>query len=197
MKYYYDPTTMEPITGILPASDGLPFKPTPPPEPAAGQYVLATSDGSAEDWELVAKGGAEWSLSYQQKAKHAEINQWRDKQIAENLLFAHAGHLWDGGADSWARVLETLALADTTGLPDGFYWTTADNIDVPVTAAEVQSLASAMAAVRGQRGFEIHARRRAMKAEVQALTTIEAVQAYPVGWPHRGAGPAGQPPSNR
>ena len=47
MKWYYDPATKEPITGVLPASITLPYKVTPPPEVEQGHYVLA---GDTEDW---------------------------------------------------------------------------------------------------------------------------------------------------
>ncbi|MFP2768019.1 DUF4376 domain-containing protein [Oceanisphaera sp. KMM 10153] len=183
MKHLYDPTTREPITGILPASVTLPFKTTPPPEPGAGQYVLASPDGSADDWELIAKEGDEWSLDFHQQAKHAEINQWRDAQEAENLQFEHGGHQWDGGTASKNRMAETLALGNAlAALPAGFFWTSAADVDVPMTLTELQALADSMAAARGLRGFEIHSRQRQMKADVVALDTIEAVQSYVIGW---------------
>lgn len=112
------------------------------------------------------------------------INVWRDKQEKTNLLFQHAGHQWDGGTDSKNRITETLELANASGvLPEGFFWTTADNKDIPVTVTELRALADAMIMARGQRGFEIHARQRQMKAEVSALTTVEDVQTYSIGWP--------------
>lgn len=161
----------------------LPYKLTPPPEPDAGHYVLAAAT-STEDWELIAKEGDEWSLASHQQAKHSEINSWRDDQEDANLLFEHSGHQWDGSTASKNRMAETLALGDALGsLPAGFFWTSAADVDVPMTLAELQALADAMAAARGLRGFEIHARQRAMKAEVLALGTIEAVQTYAVGWP--------------
>ncbi|MBU3825197.1 MAG: DUF4376 domain-containing protein [Candidatus Oceanisphaera merdipullorum] len=115
--------------------------------------------------------------------KAAEINLWRDQQERENLSFEHAGVRWDGGMESKSRMDETLALSAIGPLPPGFFWTTASNIDVPMDGAALQNLGNAMAAARGERGFEIHARQRQMKAEVDLLTTIEAVHAYTVGWP--------------
>lgn len=161
----------------------LPYKLTPPPEATEGQYVLATPDGS-NDWELIAKEGDEWSLDFHQQAKHAEINAWRDDQEDANLLFEHGGHQWDGSTASKNRMAETLALGDALGsLPAGFFWTSAADVDVPMTLAELQALAAAMSAARGLRGFEIHSRQRQMKSDVVALDNIEAVKAYAVGWP--------------
>lgn len=117
-------------------------------------------------------------------AKHAEINTWRDNQERENLLFDHDGQQWDGGVDSKNRMDETLALANALGgLPADFFWTTADNQDIPMDLPTLQALAGALAAARGLRGFDIHARQRQMKAEVAELTNIDAVTAYLVGWP--------------
>ena len=116
--------------------------------------------------------------------KTTEINAWRDQQERKNLQFDHASHNWDGGIDSKSRMDETLALAAALGgLPDGFFWTTANNIDVPMGLTDLQALASALAAARGLRGFEIHARQRQMKAEVDALPSIAVVQEYAVAWP--------------
>lgn len=144
--------------------------------------MLAAASGT-EDWELIAKEGDDWSLTFHQQAKHAEINSWRDDQEDANLLFEHGGHQWDGSTASKNRMAETMALGDALGgLPAGFFWTSAADVDVPMTLAELQALAAAMSAARGLRGFEIHARQRAMKSEVMALDTIEAVKAYAVGW---------------
>ncbi|MBU3823468.1 MAG: DUF4376 domain-containing protein [Candidatus Oceanisphaera merdipullorum] len=133
--------------------------------------------------------GTHWQLDPEAITRHKVaktvlINQWRDQQERENLQFDHAGHNWDGGIDSKSRMDETLALATATGgLPDGFFWTTANNMDVPMDLAALQALASALAAARGLRGFEIHARQRQMKAEVEALPSIAAVQEYVIAWP--------------
>ena len=47
MKWYYDPLTKEPITGILPARVTLPYKLTQPPKVNVGHYALAGDD---VDW---------------------------------------------------------------------------------------------------------------------------------------------------
>ena len=112
-----------------------------------------------------------------------DINKWRDGQEQENILFTHAGRNWDGGTTSKSRMDATLALTKAIGtLPSGFFWTSADDLDIPMNLVELESLAESLYAARGLRGFEIHSRQRQMKAEVEALTTIEALQAYPIGW---------------
>lgn len=183
MTYFaqIDPTNPEPhpilcrLAGqIEPSADILPCPPEADTDwwyhPATGEFT-PPPEQVPELSEVIAN-----KLYY--------INVWRDTQEKANLLFAHGGYTWDAGTRSKARMEETLALADATGnLPEGFFWTTADNTDVPMTITELQALASAMAAARGQRGFEIHARQRQMKAEVSALTTVEAAHAYIIDWP--------------
>lgn len=144
------------------------------------------SPGPDDIWD---EETARWQLDPAALNRHKSnritaINQWRNQQEAENLVFTHAGRTWDGGIASKSRMDETLALTKVIGVvPEGFFWTSADDVDIPITLLELESLAEALYAARGLRGFEIHARQRQMKAEVSALTTIEEVQAYPVGWP--------------
>ncbi|TDW59428.1 uncharacterized protein DUF4376 [Oceanimonas baumannii] len=175
-----DPTNTEPhpilclLSGqIEESADILPCE----PEVDTDWWYHPSTDEFSPPPELVPE------LSEVIENKIYYINVWRDMQEKTNLLFEHAGHTWDAGERSKSRMEETLALADATGtLPEGFFWTTADNIDVPMTTTQLQALASAMAAARGQRGFDIHARQRQMKAEVAALTAVADVQAYLVGW---------------
>jgi hypothetical protein len=106
-------------------------------------------------------------------AKHAQINAWRDQQ--ELTTVAHNGYRWDADPTSRARI-ESVLLAGAMPLD---YWTDADNVDRPMTLEQLRALYAAIV----QQGGRIHDRQRQMKAEVAALTTIDAVQAYPIGWP--------------
>lgn len=106
-------------------------------------------------------------------AKHAEINTWRDQQ--ELATVEHNGQRWDADPTSRARI-ESVLLAGVMPLD---YWTDADNQDQPMTLDQLRALYAAIV----QQGGRIHDRQRTMKAEVNALNTIEEVQAYPVGWP--------------
>lgn len=110
----------------------------------------------------------------------ATINNWRDEQEQALIVFDHGGRQWDGGLVVRQRLQPVIALA---ALPEGFYWTAADNVDVPMTLAELGDLNAAHEAAIVARGWQIHARQRAMKNEVAALETVEAVRAYVVGWP--------------
>ncbi|EBU9317246.1 DUF4376 domain-containing protein [Salmonella enterica subsp. enterica serovar Amager] len=116
-------------------------------------------------------------------AKHAEINNWRDTQENGSIIFTLNGHRWDCGKASQTRLAPVVAVAKSGALPPGFFWTDADNIDVPMTADELTALEAAMQQNMVLQGFKIHERQRQMKEEVNKLTDYKAIQTYTVGWP--------------
>lgn len=125
-------------------------------------------DKTTESWQLDSS-----AITRHQKAKHVDINTWRDQQ--EQAPVEHSGHRWDADPTSRARI-ESVLLAGVMPLD---YWTDASNQDQPMTLDQLRELYAAIV----QQGGRIHDRQRQMKAEVAALTTIEEVQSYPVGWP--------------
>ncbi|EAB7190011.1 DUF4376 domain-containing protein [Salmonella enterica subsp. enterica serovar Derby] len=116
-------------------------------------------------------------------AKHAEISAWRDRQENGNLIFTLNGHHWDCGKTSQDRLAPVTAVARAGQLPPGFFWTDADNIDVPMTADELTALEAAMQQNMVIQGFKIHERQRQMKEAVDKLTDWKAIQDYVVDWP--------------
>ncbi|ECE0793161.1 DUF4376 domain-containing protein [Salmonella enterica subsp. diarizonae] len=117
------------------------------------------------------------------QAKHAEINNWRDAQENGSIIFTLNGHSWDCGKASQTRLAPVVVVAKSGALPPGFFWTDADNIDVPMTADELTALEVAMQQNMVLQGFKIHERQRQMKEEVDKLTDYKAIQTYAVGWP--------------
>lgn len=111
--------------------------------------------------------------------KHADIQRWRDAEEAKELIFQHGGANWDGGLSSRTRLETVLGLP---GLPPGFYWTDADNNDVPVTMEDLEALHGAMLMAMAGQGFAIHQRQRAMKDEVSAMIDAVQIAAYVPGW---------------
>ena len=111
-------------------------------------------------------------------AARAQIEQWRDQQEHEGLTFTHDGRAWDGGLIVRQRLQPVVSLQ---ALPDGFFWTDHDNNDVPVTLSELRDLSAAHEVALVIRGFEIHARQRAMKAEVAEMDT-EQLQVFTPNW---------------
>ncbi|EAO0949670.1 DUF4376 domain-containing protein [Salmonella enterica] len=122
-------------------------------------------------------------LTAAKQAKHAEINAWRDAQENGSIIFTLNGHRWDCGKASQARLAPVVAVAKSGALPPGFFWTDADNIDVPMTTDELTALEAAMQQNMVMQGFKIHERQRQMKEEVDKLTTIDDVRAYIPDWP--------------
>lgn len=110
----------------------------------------------------------------------ASVNGWRDAQERQLITFEHAGRAWDGGLVVRTRLQPVVALP---ALPEGFFWTDADNVDVPMDKPALEALNAAHEAAIVTRGFEIHVRQRQMKQEVAALETVEELQAYEIGWP--------------
>lgn len=122
-------------------------------------------------------------LTAARQKKHTEINAWRDEQENGSIIFTLNGHRWDCGKASQTRLAPVVAVAKSGELPPGFFWTDADNIDVPMSTDELTALEAAMQQNMVLQGFKIHERQRQMKEEVDKLTDYKAVQDYAVGWP--------------
>ncbi|EDB6215189.1 DUF4376 domain-containing protein [Salmonella enterica] len=122
-------------------------------------------------------------LADARKKKRAEINAWRDAQENGSVIFTLNGHRWDCGKASQTRLAPVVAVAKSGMLPPGFFWTDADNIDVPMTTDELTALEAAMQQNMVLQGFKIHERQRQMKEEVDKLTDYKAIKDYAVGWP--------------
>lgn len=122
-------------------------------------------------------------LTAAKAVKRREINNWRDAQENGSIIFTLDSHRWDCGKASQTRLAPVVAVAKSGALPPGFFWTDADNIDVPMTADELTALEAAMQQNMVLQGFKIHERQRRMKEEVDKLTDYKAIQTYTVGWP--------------
>ncbi|HFW3143058.1 TPA: DUF4376 domain-containing protein [Salmonella enterica subsp. enterica serovar Dublin] len=116
------------------------------------------------------------------RVKRNEINRWRDNQEDGSTTFEWNGHKWDASKASQERLSSILALSDTTSLPDGFYWTDADNNDVSVTRDDLNSINANMTATMVALGWKIHERQREMKKEVDELSRVNDILNYSVGW---------------
>ncbi|ELY5676473.1 TPA: DUF4376 domain-containing protein [Salmonella enterica] len=122
-------------------------------------------------------------LTAAKAVKRREINNWRDAQENGNYPFELNGHCWDCSKDSQTRLAPVAAMARAGKLPASFFWTDADNIDVPVTADQLTAMEAAMEQNMVIQGFKIHERQRQMKKALDEITDYKAVQGYVVGWP--------------
>ncbi|HHN9672734.1 TPA: DUF4376 domain-containing protein, partial [Escherichia coli] len=114
--------------------------------------------------------------------KGAEINAWRSAMENAEYVFEYNGRKWDYGKVTQVRLEPSVAAAKAGILPEGFFWTDAENNDVPMTAEALLALSAAAEKAMFQKGMEIHIRQRTMKKELEKLTSADEILAYPVGW---------------
>ncbi|EOM1559796.1 DUF4376 domain-containing protein, partial [Escherichia coli] len=117
--------------------------------------------------------------------KKVEINAWRNAMEAANYTFEHNGRKWDYGKSTQTRLEPSVAAAKAGKLPEQFFWTDADNNDVPMDAETLIALSAAAEQAMFTKGLEIHVRQRTMKKEIEALGDAEAILAYKVGMADR------------
>lgn len=99
------------------------------------------------------------------------INKWRAAQENGGILFN--GTVFDTDEAAYKRIAAVvLAGANPLG-----YWTSAANIDVPMTYDDVKALYAAITLA----GAEIHARQRAMKLALPDMTDAE-LQTFAPAW---------------
>ena len=118
------------------------------------------------------------SLEDFRQAAYRDIEEWRNSEENKEFVFSHAGRSWDAGLTTRQRLQPVVNLSQ---LPDGFFWTDADNVDVPMDMPSLQLLAQAHEEALVIKGFEIHAQQRAMKNAVEAATSKEAVESIVIG----------------
>ena len=116
------------------------------------------------------------------RMKNAEINAWRDAMEASGYVFEHRGRKWDYGKEAMTRLGMSASAARGGVLPEGFFWTDAENNDVPMTADELISLSDAAGKAMFRKGLEIHIRQREMKKAIAELSDSETILAYRVRW---------------
>lgn len=166
--------------GEVPAFDSATHK--------AVELAPVQVDGAwLQQWEIVALTQQEIDAMAVEAAQRrdaalqsarAAIERWRDAQERASMLFEHAGREWDGGLAVRARMQPLVALG---AVPAGFFWTDANNNDVPTDFAALQALNLAHEQALVAQGFAIHQRQRAMKEALPTLTD-EQLQAFEPGW---------------
>lgn len=104
-------------------------------------------------------------------SKKEDVNIWREQQTA--LGFEYGGHKWDGDAKS---VMNLTTCFISGSAPVSGYWTSFDNVDVPVDFEFMSGMYAAMI----QKGQEIHVAQRDMKNVIDALNTAKEVMEFDV-----------------
>lgn len=113
--------------------------------------------------------------------KNSEINAWRNEVENMEYVFEYAGRRWNYGKMTQARLESAVSAAKSGDLPEKFFWTDADNNDVPMDSEMMIALSAVAEQAMFTKGLEIHARQRTMKKAIEALDDADAILAYKVG----------------
>lgn len=156
---------------MMPGIDGLPV-------------LVVAAPSSLHQWN-----GTGWVLSpaqqilldaIERERLNVAISSWRDHQEQQPITFKHIGHDWDGGVKVKIR-LDTVA--SLPALPADYFWTDANNNDVPMDLVGIKALRDAHEVAIATRGWQIHQRQRHMKTEIETLEG-DALLNYKPDWPN-------------
>lgn len=133
---------------------------------AGGEYIIA-DDGSVypkpvpTDAELLATA---------KPAKIAELKAERDAREVEPIEYG--GNLYDYDDKARERISAAIIALDLQGAGADIAWTTADNQDISVTAADLRAIVAAVAV----RSNALHIKYRRLKQQVQACSSAGDVE---------------------
>lgn len=103
--------------------------------------------------------------------KIVELKRQRD--VAEVEPVEYGGYLYDYDSQARDRIAAAIIALDVQGDGAKISWTTADNEDAVVTAQDLRMIIAAVAA----RSNKLHTAYRAAKAQVEAASTAEEIEA--------------------
>ena len=97
----------------------------------------------------------------------------RQRDTAEVEPIEYDGHLYDYDSKARDRISAAIIALELQGEGTTIEWTTADNDDAVVTAQDLRMIIASVAA----RSNKLHTAYRAAKAQVEAASTAEEVEA--------------------
>lgn len=109
-------------------------------------------------------------LWYAKQRKTAEFKARRDSQ--EVAPIEYNGHSYDYDSKARERVNAAIIALDQQGADADIAWTTADDNDVTVTAADLRAVIAAVAV----RSNALHVKYRTLKQQVQECETAEELE---------------------
>ena len=110
-------------------------------------------------------------LWYAKQRKTAEFKARRDSQ--EVAPIEYNGHSYDYDSKARERINAAIIALDQQGADADIAWTTADDNDVTVTAADLRAVIAAVA----MRSNALHVKYRTLKHQVQECKTTEELEA--------------------
>ena len=136
-----------------------------------GTFIPRTiSDTDLEQLGVVV-AEAEEPIENIRARKIIELKRQRDAAEVEPVEYG--GHLYDYDSQARDRIAAAIIALDVQGDGAKISWTTADNEDAVVTAQDLRMIIAAVAA----RSNKLHTAYRAAKAQVEAASTAEEVEA--------------------
>ena len=110
-------------------------------------------------------------LEVLRQRKIAELKYQRDKAEVEPIEYN--GNLYDYDEKARERINAAIIALDQQGADAAIAWTTADDNDVTVTAADLRAVIAAVA----MRSNALHVKYRTLKHQVQECKTTEELEA--------------------
>lgn len=131
---------------------------------------LAISEESLKDLGVTVLTEEE-SLESVKEHKILTLKTQRDSLEVEPI--AYNGHLYDYDSKARDRISAAIIALELQGEGTTIEWTTADNDDAVVTAQDLRMIIASVAA----RSNKLHTAYRAARAQVEAASTAEEVEA--------------------
>ncbi|TBN95982.1 DUF4376 domain-containing protein [Salmonella enterica subsp. salamae serovar 13,22:z:-] len=152
-------------------------------------YTASADDGAETGqrvWQELQSGKYEIApfkvtremLEVAKSAKRREIEAWRTEQEAQPFMFEWKGRTWNAGSYSLARLSPVAIAAKTAKSRETFVWNDASNEPVPMTMAQAEELAAAMAQAQLDRNDEIYRRQRNMKDELDKQEDLKLIRDF-------------------
>lgn len=117
------------------------------------------------------------TLAQAQTAQAALLNAAYASAVVQPVSYTSKGGVtktFQADSASQTTLMQATQGYTLTGaVPNGFYWVSADNTQVPFTLADLSGLYQAMLA----QGWDAFQKKQSLKAQIKAAATVAAVQA--------------------
>lgn len=138
---------------------------------ADGVFIPRTISDTGLEQLGVVVAEAEEPIENIRARKIVELKRQRDAAEVEPVEYG--GHLYDYDSKARDRINAAIIALDGQGEGASINWTTADNEDAVVTAADLRAIVAAVAV----RSNLLHVAYRTAKAQVEAAGTADEVRA--------------------
>lgn len=136
-----------------------------------GTFIPRTISDTDLEQLGVAVAETEEPIENVKQRKIVELKRQRDAAEVEPIEYG--GHLYDYDSKARDRIAAAIIALDVQGEGAKIRWTTADNEDAVVTAQDLRMIIASVAT----RSNNLHTAYRAAKAQVEAATTANEVDA--------------------